>query len=317
MELWLDPPIRQTLFELVDIRPNPGKQHGVDHRGAGPGVFPEFRADLGRQDDRETRAGFRENFPCSLFMQGIAVGMQIGDRNCFDALRGECPPGLPDTLLIQRNLDRAVRPNAARNAEAVTPGHQRPGLCVIEMVEIRARLVCDFEHVPETLGRKQSCGCAAALDDGVGRNGRAMHDEGELTGLNSECGERLVDSGYATAGGIRRHGGDLRGQNLPSALLDQNHIGKGSPDIDADPVDCFLRALRQLLVHSSGISFMPPGRGQCHPYRIIPHTATSGLRRSVHRAFGTGKPGRGSPLPIATLGTRLGCCFSVLHRSAR
>ena len=236
MELGLDLTIRQPPLQLFDVRPDPGEQYSVDDRGTGAGILPELRADVGREHHRNVRADFRQNFPHPHLMRRVAVGMKEGDRNRLHVFGGESPSGLANASLVQRNPYGAIRPDTARNSEAAAPGHQRPGLGIVEVVEVGTGLVRNFEHVPEALGRKQSRFRSAALDNGIGGHGGAMHGKGELARLNSERGERLVDTGDASLRGIRGDGGHLGSQDLAGDLLNQDDIGERATDIHADAV---------------------------------------------------------------------------------
>jgi hypothetical protein len=76
-------------------------------------------------------------------------------------------------------MGRAV---ALRDASSEGAGHQRRRLFDAQIVLIETPLRADLDNISETVGGQQACACAPPFDQGVGRQSRAMHDQGDLIG---------------------------------------------------------------------------------------------------------------------------------------
>ena len=117
--------------------------------------------------------------------------------------------------------------HALWNRETQLARHQWHRLDDIDVVLIEPPFVRDLDDIAESLGRQQ-CGLGTlALDDGVGRERRAVNEHGDIA--EGEPGTR---QDFAHALNDRLLGGTRRGQQLadqPPLAGEQNDIRKVPP----------------------------------------------------------------------------------------
>ena len=83
---------------------------------------------------------------------------------------------LLDRAFIEGQTDLAFNVDALGHREAQPPRHQHLRLLDRQVVLVKAALVGNFDDVSKAVGRDQRRLGALALDDGVGRERRAVHD---------------------------------------------------------------------------------------------------------------------------------------------
>ena len=130
-------------------------------------------------DDSETATSGQllgEDRADPLLVDRVGVGVQQADRDRLDALLGERPGDRPDRVLVERDEHLAVPVEPFRDPEAQRPRDERDGLLELDVVQRRPDLAADLEDVAEALGRDQRGPRDLALDDRVGRHGRAVDD---------------------------------------------------------------------------------------------------------------------------------------------
>ncbi len=175
-QLGLDPAAAQPFLDRAEVLLDDRLDPGVDHDGAGPVVLAELRDDVGRQRDRHVRALLAQDRPDPILVDGVGVGVQQADRDRLDAEPGERPGDRPDRVLVERDEHVAVPVEPLRDPEAQRPRDERDRLGELDVVQRRPDLAADLEDVAEALGRDQRGPRDLALDDRVGRHGRAMDD---------------------------------------------------------------------------------------------------------------------------------------------
>jgi len=137
---------------------------------------------------------------------------------------------------VQLAGDAAVGQRALGHVEAEIPGHQRLGQLELDVVKLEARLLADLDGVAKAGRRQQGGAGALALDDGVGDQRGAVDHLRRLRGGDAGAAERVGEGGLHRARGILGRGQGLGDRELAARLVDQDQVGEGAADVDADAV---------------------------------------------------------------------------------
>ena len=144
--------------------------------------------------------------------------------------RAQLGRDLAHRLLVERQQHGAVGRDALGHAEAQVARHQRIGPLHVDVVLLEAVLPGDLQRIAKARRRHQRRARALALDQGVGGERRAMHDQPDLgrraLGLGQH-GAHALD--HAAFGRIGR-GQHFDGMGLVVHLEDD--VGERSADID-------------------------------------------------------------------------------------
>ncbi len=160
--------------------------------------------------------------------------MQEADRDSLDLLRLEGEHGRFQRRLVERPQRRAFRADALVDLGAALARNQRRGLAHVVVVDGWPGLAPEFQHVAEPLGRQQAGARAPALDDDVGRDGRAMAEIADLRAVDAGIGHELPQPGLDGLGGIARRGGHLEEADRAVILVHQDEVGERATDVDTD-----------------------------------------------------------------------------------
>jgi hypothetical protein len=116
------------------------------------------------------------------------------------------------------------------------PRDERFGLGYEWIEGVRPLLAGDLKQVAKSGGRQEPGDGAFALEQRIGHYGGAEPDEGDFGAPTAGERENLSDSGERRE--IRALGSrqELVPPHEPFMLIDQKQVGRGSADVDADPV---------------------------------------------------------------------------------
>ena len=107
-------------------------------------------------------------------------------------------------LLVERQKHRAVGRHPLGHAEAQVARHQRLGPLHVDVVLLEAVLPGDLEGIAEALGGDQRGVRALALDQRVGGERRAVHDEADVgrpaLGLGQDGAHALQHAAFGRVG---------------------------------------------------------------------------------------------------------------------
>ena len=123
-----------------------------------------------------------------------AIASRAGRRPARRRRRRRRPRRAP--AAPRRSSRRARRPRGGTR-----PGARNVGVSGVErqVVHLVAHLAADLEHVAEALGGDQADAGALALQHGVGRDRRAMHEAGDLLRRQAPVAPPCVASACSTA----------------------------------------------------------------------------------------------------------------------
>jgi len=123
-----------------------------------------------------------------------------------------------------------------------------------------AALIGDIEDVAKTLGRDERGARALALDDGVGRERRSVHEHVEIARPQFGGLEELERARDDRLLGRTGRGEDLERQ-APRPGLDHD-VRKGAADIDRQAIEEKLRGWHRDIALSPVTRFVPSGRDE-------------------------------------------------------
>jgi hypothetical protein len=210
---------------------NDGQQPGIQRGGAGPRILAEAR----RHERRPRNAKLRRQRPRDLLqpqlMLRVGVGVQQADDDRRDAPPRDLRDDHPGLLPVQRRPNPAVRPDPLAHLEDQVARHQRLRLDGEEVVEVRAHLAGDLQHVSKTRSGDHRRRPQLALDDSVRGDSRRVPDRAHTLGRQSALLYQHFKHVKKPAAGIVGSGKDFGGQQ--AALVVHDHaVGERAPDVD-------------------------------------------------------------------------------------
>ncbi len=116
-------------------------------------------------------------------MPGVSEAMDERDSHGIDACCANLFRDLDDRGFVDGLQYFAGWADALRHLETPVPGYEGLGHLHEEVVGVVAPLRADFEYVPEARRRYKGHSCAAALDDRVGDQRRAVNDLSNVSGF--------------------------------------------------------------------------------------------------------------------------------------
>src|SRR3989440_5175045 len=103
----------------------------------------------------------------------------------------------------------------------------------LEVVHARALHPTELEHVLETLGREHGGHRALLLENGVGRDRRAVNEPLDVAGRAAGEGQNVRDRGGDAVEQVFRRTRHFR-QREPPTTVERHDVGEGAADVDAD-----------------------------------------------------------------------------------
>ncbi len=178
------------------------------------------------------RQARRDHLGDASLMRRVGETVQEADGDRLDRLRLDLAEDAGDIRLVERRDDCPLRVHPLGDAPAPAARHQRRRQVDVDVILLEAVLVADLDGVAKPLGGDQRGPCALALDQSVGRQGRAVDDDadiggGELRRLQHD-GDRLDDAALGRA----RGGQHLGAEATPPEL--ERDIREGAANIDAE-----------------------------------------------------------------------------------
>ena len=256
---------RQRLPQPAEISRHHRLDIGIGHGRRGALIFAHLRADLARQGDGEAGPGLGQDLADPALVAGIGIAVEEGDCEARNAEAVERRQQRQHRRLVQRLQHLARGIDALRHREAAEARDQGLRLVDEDVVLVVAPLIGDIEDVAETLGGDEGGDGALALDDGVGRQGRAVEEEVDLAGRDADLAQQLERAGDHRL--LRRLG---RGQQLARPALVaglDDDVGEGAADIDGEALLLQRSAMGRhpaISMESSRVLFAspPPLRGR-------------------------------------------------------
>ena len=224
--------------EPLDVPLGSGHGVGVEDRGAYPLVLANARVYLRRQGDGEIRRYLRDDLLDNLLVGGVRVAVEQRDGDGLDVVGQQPLQDLGNLLAIYCGEHVAFVVHALGDLEDEIAWHEGLRLVPLEVVEVVAIAPADLEDVAEPFGRDQADLGAAAGEDKVGHQGRAVHEVGQVLGDDTGLIERLEDSLLRRVG-CRR---GLRRRYLAGVLVVQDKVRKGAPYVYANSLSAHARS---------------------------------------------------------------------------
>ena len=171
-----DPERRGLFHQPVDVNIRQRFHIGVRYRRRGPVVLADFRRHIVRCRNDQVRIVRGDGVERGIFVRGIGVGVQKHDRDRLGAV-GEQGIDLPQQFrFVERNDFASVGPDTLADFQAQIPWRQRLRHGDMDIVQLVFALTADLQHIAETLGRNEAGARALALDQGVRKERRRVHD---------------------------------------------------------------------------------------------------------------------------------------------
>ena len=165
-------------------------------------------------------------------MLGVCVGVQQRHGHGFGARTREISHELFGGARLERALD-TLGPDALGRAEAQLVGRERRRGRAAQLVQARARLAGELEHVGEALGGDQCSAGGAALEQRVGCDCHAVREQLDVPGVGAGALE------HEAHGSEHPHGLLVRGRGYLGAedggvLADEHCVGERPADVDSE-----------------------------------------------------------------------------------
>ena len=169
-------------------------------------------------------------------MRGIAIGVQEADGDRLDAVGDQALRHRAHFGGVERRQHVAVAVHALRHLQPMAARHQRVGEAQEQVVDVVALLGAHLEDVAEAARGDQAEPRAAALDQGVGDQRRAVH---HVADVGKREPSRLQQFGEPLERADRwvvRRGQALVQADVVALRVEQDEVGEGAADVEADAV---------------------------------------------------------------------------------
>ena len=163
---------------------------------------------------------------------GLGVGVQQRHGHGFGPRAGDFSHELFGGVRLERALD-ALGAGALGRAEAQLVRHERRRGGAAQLVQARARLARELEHVGETLGGDQRGAGGAALQQRVGRDRHAMCEQLDVPGARAGALQHEAHGGEHCPGLLVGRRGYL-GAEDGGVLADEHRVGESPADVDSE-----------------------------------------------------------------------------------
>ena len=212
---------------------------GVDHGGRHALVLLDLREHRRGEGHVHLRQGARQRLRRRLLVPGVAIGVEVADRDRLDLLAAEGGDGAVERAGVESHGGGAVGAHPLAHAQPSGPRRQGDRRRHAEVVAVVLQALAHLDHVAVALGGEKAHAGALALEERVGRDGGAVHD---ALGLGEEPGrvgaEGLGQGLDAVHHPDRRIGGRRGGfrERDPARVIHRDGVGEGPSHVDADPV---------------------------------------------------------------------------------
>ncbi len=227
----LDEPLVEPLHVARDDRHH---VHIEDGRHAAL-VLAEHGQHVARDGDRNLGEQLAHDLGRAPLVGGVGVAVQEDDGDGIEAIGGDALRRRPHRCLVERGDLGAVRPDPAGDLVNVAGEHRAFRLHPRKQVgPPRHVLPADLQHVLET-GRGQQAGAGAlALEDQIGRHGRAVQHAGNVLGRAPGRGQDLLDAVAEAARRIVGRRWRLRVPQPARGRIEQGDVREGAAGIHTD-----------------------------------------------------------------------------------
>ncbi len=169
----------QRIVELAEIAADHRLQIGVERRGRGALEFADLGKDLAGTGDVAIGPDGGRSFQGRDLISRIRIGVDEDDGEGFATGCRELPCGGADLLDIERLADGAVGQRSFIDLEPEIAVDDRDEIAP-EAPGVPAVATAHFQHVAEACRGDQTGAGALALEQGVGADGGAVDDGGEI-----------------------------------------------------------------------------------------------------------------------------------------
>jgi len=226
-------PLGEPSLEVFQIAGHQRRHVDVGRRRRGALVLADLGHDLRRARDHYLRGNLADQRRQPSLVRWVHVRVQQADRDRLDALGDQLADDPARSVLVEGLPDLAIGQEPLAHFAAKPPRHEGRRRIDEEVVHVVAAFVADLERVAEALGGQERRPRALALDERVGRERRAVDD-----GPHGACGNRrlLEERADALLDRVRRifrRGEDLAHARGPRRRVDDDEVGEGAADVDA------------------------------------------------------------------------------------
>ena len=229
------PAVAQRRLQAADITRHRRPRIAVRRRGRGALVLAHLRVNLARQADRKVGIGAGNPLARGNFVHRIFISVQKTDRQRLDAVCDQRLDFSPQLRQIQRVDDVAIAVDAFRNVVAALARHQGLGKAQEQVVDVVALLAAYLQGIAKPGRGQQADTGAAALDDGVGDQGGAVHHLRQVRHGHAIALEDLSQPSQRAARRVVRGGQALVQVNAASRFVDQDEICERAANIETEP----------------------------------------------------------------------------------
>jgi len=226
-------PLGEPSLEVFQIAGHQRRHVDVGRRRRGALVLADLGHDLRRARDRHVRGDLADQRRQPSLVHRVHVGVQQADRDRLDALGDQLADDPARSVLVEGLPDLAIGQEPLAHFAAKPPRHEGRRRIDEEVVHVVAAFVADLERVAEALGGQERRPRALALDERVGRERRAVDDRPHGARGNRRLLEERADALLDRVRRIFRRGEDLAHARGPRRRVDDDEVGEGAADVDA------------------------------------------------------------------------------------
>ena len=225
------PHARGHLFEVSLDQRHGGR---VQRHRAHALELPDLAADVVRGGDAHPGQPLPQPVADPRLVVRVPERVEQADRHRLGRV---VPDGLDQRVALRPvglREDFPRRRGAFADAVPALARHHRERLVLHEVVHVRAEVTPDLQHVAESRGGHQRAFRQLVLQDRVGDQGRAVHEQRDLRGVDGGEPEPALDGLDQRARRVGPAAGDLRDGDLAGLLLQDRDVGEGPADVHAE-----------------------------------------------------------------------------------
>ena len=223
----------QLDVESIDVGLNLWAHIRVHAGGQRALVLAELRYDIARERDGEVRVETLDDGADLLLVlvRDVRVDQTNGQR--LNATLDEVLDDLLDLSLVDCDHGLATRAHALDSLAGVGQRGRRLGLLHDDPTGEGARglRACKVQNLGEPLGCDQTHASALALEHGVCRDSRAMHDVAKIGGRDARRFAHACQSGQHALGRVTGRRRGLDAMLCSVVIVDEKQVGECSTDV--------------------------------------------------------------------------------------
>ena len=221
-------------LEPPHVRGHEGLHVSIRGGGRGPFVLVDLGVDVARDGHREVRELGADEIPHGPLVDRVLVGVEEADRERLHPVLDQLANFAANRVEVDRLEHDAVAAHPFGDLAPVAASGERRREGQEEVVDVVTLLRPHLEDVAKAAGGEQAEAGPVPLDDGVGDEGRPVHDVADVHEIDRRCAQQIGHALERPDRGVFRGREALVQVQGPRRAVDQDEVGERPPDVESD-----------------------------------------------------------------------------------